>query len=83
MGIGHERFENVGSVLGRHHSVSSALTVKVTQEAGVVLRRRRVESPLNLFLTLNFLLTLNLILTLNLLLRLNLLLGLNLSRFHD
>ena len=34
MGIGHQRFENSGSVLGRH-------PVEVTQETGVFPRRRR------------------------------------------
>ena len=38
--IGHERFENSGSVLGRYPAVSTASTVEVTQEAGVVPRHR-------------------------------------------
>ena len=38
--IGHERFENGGSVLGRYPAVSTASTVEVTQEAGVVPRHR-------------------------------------------
>ena len=44
MGIGHERFENGGSVFGWHPAVSLAWTVELALEAGVVPRRRRTAT---------------------------------------
>ena len=41
VGNGHEIFENVDSLFGRHPTVSSVNTVEVTKKAGLVPRRRR------------------------------------------